>query len=148
MALKDQLQDEMKAAMRAKDKARLGVIRLMLAALKQREIDERISLDDSQVIATLDRMTKQRRESFTQYRDAGRNDLAEQESFELEVIQSFMPAPLSDAEIDQLISTTIATSGAETIRDMGKVMAQLKPQLQGRADMAAVSAQVKARLNG
>lgn len=148
MALKDQLQDEMKAAMRAKDKARLGVIRLMLAALKQREIDEQISLDDSQVIATLDRMTKQRRESFTQYRDAGRNDLAEQESFELEVIQSFMPAPLSAAEIDQLISTAIATSGGQTIRDMGKVMAQLKPQLQGRADMAAVSAQVKARLNG
>lgn len=147
MALKDQLQDEMKAAMRAKDKARLGVIRLMLAALNQREIDEQISLDDSQVIATLDRMSKQRRESLTQYRDAGRNDLADQESFELGVIQSFMPAQLSAAEIDQLITTAVTECGAQSIRDMGKVMGQLKPQLQGRADMAAVSAQVKARLS-
>jgi uncharacterized protein YqeY len=146
--LKQRLQDEMKAAMKSGDKARLGVIRLINAAIKQREVDERIELDDTQVLAVLDKMLKQRRDSITQFEKAGREDLAAKERFEVSVCQSYMPAALSDAEIDVQITEAIATTAASGMRDMGKVMAILKPQLQGRADMAAVSKQVKARLAG
>lgn len=148
MALKQRITEDMKTAMRAGDKRRLGVIRLVQAAIKQREVDERVELDDSQVIATLDRMVKQRRESFQQYEQAGRTDLAEQEAYEIRLIQEYLPAALSDAEVQVLINEAIAESGAAGIKDMGKVMSLLKPKLQGRADMGQVSAQVKQRLNG
>lgn len=138
----------MKAALRGQDKARLAAIRLILAAIKQREIDERIRLDDAQVLAVLDKQAKQRRESIDQFREAGREDLAAREAFELAVIQSYLPAALSDTELDALIDAAIRDSEALSIRDMGKVMNQLKPRVQGRADMAAVSARVKARLAG
>ena len=148
MSLKARIQEDMKTAMRGGDKRRLGVIRLILAAIKQREVDERIELDDAQVLAVLDKMVKQRRESLSQYEQAGRADLADQEQFELEVVQAYLPQPLSAAEIDALIAAAIADTGAAGIKDMGKVMAQLKPQLQGRADMGAVSGQIKAKLGG
>lgn len=138
----------MKTALRAKDKDRLAVVRLIMAAVKQREVDERITLDDAQVLAVLDKMLKQRRESITQFRDAGRHDLADKESFEAEVIQGYMPQALSDDEIDLLISDAISTTGAQSVRDMGQVMAYIKPKAQGRADMGAVSARVKSRLAG
>ena len=148
MSLKDRIQEDMKTAMRAKDKPRLGAIRLILAAIKQREVDERIELDDTQTLVVLEKMLKQRRESLAQYQNAGRADLAAQETFEIELIQSYLPAPLSEAELDALISQAIATTGAQSVRDMGKVMAILREQAQGRADMAAVSARVKARFGG
>jgi uncharacterized protein YqeY len=148
MSLKDRIQDDMKAAMRAKEKERLGAIRLILAAIKQREIDERIVLTDSQALAVLDKMIKQRRESLAQYQSAGRDDLAAQEAFEIELIQSYLPAPLSETEIDTLIADAITATGAQSVRDMGKVMALIRDQAQGRADMAAVSARVKARFGG
>ena len=146
--LKQRLQDDMKASMKAGDKPRLGVIRLMLAAVKQREVDERIELTDEQVLAVLDKMLKQRRESIKQYQQAGRQELADQEAFEVGVIQTYLPAALSEAEIAALVSEAIATAGASSIRDMGKVMGQLKPKLQGRADIGAVSALVKQQLTG
>ena len=136
----------MKVAMRAKDKERLGAIRLIIAAVKQREVDERISLDDGQVIAVLERMLKQRRESIKQYSDAGRDDLAARELFETEVIKTYMPAALSDAELNEMIETAIAETGAQSVRDMGKVMGLIKNRVQGRADMADVSTRVKGRL--
>ncbi len=145
--LKEQLTEAMKNAMRAKDAPRLGVIRLMLAACKQVEVDERIELDDTRVLAILDKMTKQRRESLNQYEDAGREDLAEQERFEITIIAEFLPAALSDDELQTIIEQAIADSGAATIRDMGKVMGLVKPQVQGRADMSAVSAVIKSKLN-
>lgn len=148
MSLKDRIQDDMKTAMRAKEKERLGAIRLILAAIKQREVDERIVLTDSQVLAVLEKMVKQRRESLAQYQSAGRDDLAAQESFEIDLIQSYLPAPLSEAEIDALIASAIATTGAQTMRDMGKVMALIREQAQGRADMTTLSARVKARFGG
>ena len=148
MSLKDRIQDDMKTAMRAKEKERLGTIRLILAAIKQREVDERIVLDDGQVIGVLEKMIKQRRESLAQYESAGRADLAAQEAFEIELIQSYLPAPLSEAEIDALVADAIAVTGAQSVRDMGKVMALLRDQAQGRADMAAVGARVKARFGG
>ena len=144
MSLKDRIQDDMKAAMRAKDKRRLGVIRLILAAIKQREVDERIELSDAQALAVLEKMIKQRRESLAQYQSANRADLADQEAFEIELIQSYLPAPLNETDLDALIADAIAVTGAQSVRDMGKVMALIKDQAQGRADMAAVSAQVKA----
>ncbi len=134
--------------MRAKDKERLAAIRLMLAAIKQREVDERTTLDDAQVLAVLDKMVKQRRDSIEQYRQAERNDLAEAEEFEASIIQQFMPAPLSEAEVDALIAEAISTTGAASPKDMGKVMAWLKPTLQGRTDVGAASGRVKARLSG
>ena len=146
--LKTRLQDDMKVAMKAGDKARLGVIRLILAAVKQREVDERIMLDDVAVLAVLDKMLKQRRDSISQYEQAGREDLAAQERFEVAVCQEYLPAALADDEIATLIDAAITGSGAASVKDMGKVMAVLKPQLQGRADLAAVSATVKARLAG
>lgn len=144
--LKQRLQADMKAAMKSGDKARLGVIRLINAAVKQREVDERIELDDAQVLAVLDKMVKQRRDSITQYESAGRDDLAATERDEVEVIQVYLPAALSDTEIDALIDEAIAATGAESMRDMGKLMGVLKPKLQGRADMGGVSQRVKARL--
>ena len=147
MSLKDRIQDDMKTAMRAKDKERLGAIRLILAAVKQREVDERIELNDAQVLGVLEKMIKQRRESLTQYQDAGREDLAARESFEIEVIQSYLPAPLSEADIDTLVANAVAVTGAQSVRDMGKVMALIKDQAQGRADMAKISARVKAHLD-
>lgn len=147
-ALKARILDDMKATMKAGDKPRLAVIRLISAALKQKEVDERITLSDADVIAVLDKMSKQRRESLEQYKAAGRADLAEQEGFELEVIQSYLPAPLSDAEIDALIAEAIAATGATSVREMGAVMGKLRPQVQGRADMTQVSARIKAALGG
>jgi len=146
MSIKDRLQQDMKDAMRARDKARLSTIRLILAAIKQREVDGRIELDDAQVVAVLEKMVKQRRESIAQFGQAGRDDLVAQENSELEVITPYMPAALSASEIDQLVDAALAATGAASIRDMGKVMAELKPQLAGRADMGAVSALIKARL--
>ncbi len=148
MSLKARIQEDMKAAMRGGDKRRLGVIRLILAAVKQREVDERIELDDSQITTVLDKMLKQRRESIAQYEQAGRTDLAEQEQFEIGIVQDYLPTPLSATEIDGLIAAAIAETGAAGIKDMGKVMAMLKPKLAGRADMGAVSGQIKAKLAG
>ncbi len=144
--LRRRVEQDMKDALRAGDRRRLGVVRLILAALKQREIDERIQLDDAQVLAVLDRMLKQRRDSLAQYEAAGRQDLADQESYEIERIREYLPPPLDATQIDALIDEAIATTGAAGPRDMGKVMGQLKPRLQGRADLGAVSARVKARL--
>ncbi len=148
MSLTARIQEDMKTAMRGGDKRRLGVIRLILAAIKQREVDERIVLDDAQVTAVLDKMLKQRRESISQYDQAGRTDLSEVEQYEMGVVQEYLPQPLTPAEIDTLIGQAVAESGASGIKDMGKVMAILKPQLQGRADMSAVSVQIKAKLGG
>jgi uncharacterized protein YqeY len=144
--LKQDITDAMKAAMKGGEKARLGVIRLMLAAIKQREVDERITLDDSQVLAVLDKMLKQRRDSIEQYSNAGRDDLATQEAAEVAVIQEFLPAALGDDEIAAIIDAAVTESGAGSMRDMGKVMALVKPRGQGRADVAKVSALVKQRL--
>ncbi|AFL75905.1 GatB/YqeY domain-containing protein [Thiocystis violascens] len=146
--LKQQIQDDMKTAMKAGDKVRLGVIRLILAAIKQREIDERIELDDPQVLVVLDKMLKQRRDSITQYSAAGREDLADVERFEVEVIQGYLPTALTDEELTTLLDAAIVSSGAVAMSDMGKVMAIVRPQVQGRADMGAVSAMVKQRLAG
>ena len=148
MTLKTRITDDMKAAMRAKDAARLSAIRLLLAAIKQREIDERIELDDAQLLATVERLLKQRRESIAQYEKAGRDELAAKERFEAEVLTSYLPAQLSDAEQDAAIDAAIIESGAVAPKDMGRVMGLLKARLAGRADMAAVSARVKARLAG
>lgn len=145
-SLKQRIDADMKAAMRAKDRERLGTVRLILAAIKQREVDERTTLDDAQVLAVLDKMAKQRRDSIAQYEGAGRQDLADKEQRELAIIQDYMPQPLSAAEIAALIDAAVASTGAGGMQDMGKVMGVLKPQVQGRADMGAVSAAVKARL--
>jgi len=139
------LQD-VKDAMRAKDKPRLATLRLITATLKQQEIDERIELNDAQVLALLDKMCKQRRESISQFEKAGRDDLIAQEVSELELIQTYLPEQLSEDEIVALIDEVMAATGAASIKDMGKVMGQLKPKLQGRADMGAVSAMIKAKL--
>jgi hypothetical protein len=144
--LKQKLTDEMKTAMKGGEKARLGVIRLMLAAVKQREVDERLELDDSQILAVLDKMVKQRRDSIQQYSNAGRDDLAAQEAAEIEVIQEFLPAALSEPEILAIIDAAIAETAAESMRDMGKVMGVVKPQVQGRADVGMVSGLVKKKL--
>ncbi len=148
LALQNKIREDMKTAMKAGDKVRLGVIRLILAAVKQREVDERIELDDAQVLVVLDKMVKQRRDSIAQYSAAGREDLADVERFEVDVIQGYLPAALSEAEIGALLESAVAQSGASVMGDMGKVMAILKPQIQGRADMGAVSALVKRRLGG
>lgn len=147
MSLKDRLQQDMKAAMRAGEKPRLAVIRLINAAIKQREVDERIELDDDQVTAAIDKMAKQRRESIEQYEKAGRDDLANQEKFELELLKSYLPEQLGEAEIDAMIEAAVTATGASSIKDMGKIMGQLKPKLAGRADMGAVSGKIKARLS-
>lgn len=144
--LQTRINDALKTAMRAREKARVAVLRLVTAEFKRIEVDERIELDEARVLAVLDKMVKQRRDSEQQYRDAGRAELADQERLEIDVIQEFLPQPLSDAELDQLVADAIAQSGAEGMKDMGKVMGILKPQVQGRADMADVSKRLKARL--
>lgn len=145
-SLKQTLNDAMKAAMRAKDKERLSAVRLILSEIKRIEVDERIEIDDARCLAILDKMCKQRRDSISQYESAGREDLASVERQEMDVIQSFMPTPLSDEELDELISKAIADTGADSIKAMGQVVGQLKPVVQGRADMGAVSRMIKARL--
>ncbi|MEO7064429.1 MAG: GatB/YqeY domain-containing protein [Dokdonella sp.] len=146
MSLKEQLVADMKAAMKSGDKDRLGVIRLINAAIKQREVDERVMLDDTQVLVVLEKMLKQRRDSITQFRAAAREDLAIIEEFEVGVIQHYLPAQLSQAEIDAIIDKAVADSGATSGKDMGKVISLVKPQVAGRADMGALSQLVKARL--
>ncbi|MEV3806471.1 GatB/YqeY domain-containing protein [Aeromonas dhakensis] len=146
MSLKDQLKDQQKLAMLAKDKQRLGAIRLLMAEIKQREVDTRVELDDQDILAVVTKMVKQRRDSISQFEAAGRQDLADKESAEIAVLQEFLPQQLSAAEIAALIEQAIAESGAAVMADMGKVMAVLKPKIQGRADVGAVSAQVKTRL--
>lgn len=145
-AIKDTLTAQMKDAMRAKDKPRLGVIRLALAELKRVEVDERIELEDERVLAILDKMLKQRKDSFTQFTEAGRTDLADQEAFEVTVLKDFMPESLSEEEIIKLIDEAIQQTGAASMKEMGKVMGVLKPQMQGRADMGQVSKVIKSRL--
>ena len=146
MALKERITEDMKSAMRAGEKARLATIRLALAAIKQREVDERISLDDGQVLAVLEKMIKQRREAIAQFQSGGRADLVAKENAEIELLQGYLPAQLSEAEIDALIAKAIAATGAASIKDMGKVMAVVKPQALGRADMGALSARIKQKL--
>ena len=146
--MQDRLKDEMKQAMRDREKVRLGTIRLILAAIKQREVDERIVLDDQQVLIVLDKMQKQRRESIRQYRDASREDLVAVEEAEVLIIQEFLPQALTEEEISSMVKAAIADSSAGSIKDMGKVMAILKPAMQGRADMAVVSVQIKELLVG
>lgn len=145
-SLKQRITDDMKACMKAKEKERLGTIRLILSAIKQIEVDERIELDDERVIVVLDKMLKQRRESIKQYRDAQREDLAVIEEAEIVVIQDFLPQPLTESEIETLIAAAIAESGATSVKDMGKVMGLLKPKMQGCADMAVVGVKIKAAL--
>ena len=147
MSLKVRIQDDVKNAMRARDKARLGVLRLITAAIKQREVDERAELDDSAVLAVLDKMAKQRRESIEQYVAAAREDLAEQERFELGLLTEYLPESMGEAELADLIRQAVAETGASSMRDMGAVMQHLRDQVQGRADMKAVSAAVKSILS-
>ena len=148
MSLKTRLTDDMKTAMKAGEKESLGVIRLVNAAIKQREVDERIELDDAQVLAVLEKMLKQRKDSVTQYEGAGREDLAAIERFEIGVIQAYLPAQLSAAEIEAIVAKAVADSGAASPKDMGKVVALVKPQVAGRADMGQVSTLVKQKLGG
>ncbi|MCK5478765.1 MAG: GatB/YqeY domain-containing protein [Methylococcales bacterium] len=144
--LKNRIKDDMKAAMRAKDKDRLNVIRMILAAIKQIEVDERIELDDARIIVVLDKMLKQRRESIKQYNEAGRTDLSDIEEAEVLVIQDYLPKALTEEEIESMVTKAIADTGAGSIKDMGKVMGILKPQMLGRADMSVVSTVIKAKL--
>jgi uncharacterized protein YqeY len=146
MSLKQQITEDMKTAMRAKDVARLGAIRLLLAAIKQREVDERIELSDVDVVAIIEKMNKQRRDSISQYEAAGRQDLADVEKFEMSVLKDYLPQQLSDAEISAAVTEAIASASAAGTQDMGKVMGMLKPKLAGRADMGKVSALIKAQL--
>ena len=146
MSLKERINEDMKSAMRARETARLAAVRLLLAAIKQKEVDERIELDDAGVQVVIDKMLKQRRDSITQYAAAGRDDLVAAEKFEAEVLAAYMPAALSEAEIDAAVAAAIAATGAAAPGDMGKVMAVLKPELAGRADMSEVSKRVRARL--
>jgi len=146
MSLKAKITEDMKAAMRAKDAPRLSAIRLLLAAMKQREVDERIELSDADILAIIEKMLKQRRDSVTQYEAGGRQDLADIEDFEIGVLSGYMPQQLAEAEIAGEVAAAVAAAGAKGMQDMGKVMAVLKPKLAGRADMAKVSSLVKARL--
>ncbi len=146
-ALKSRLLEDMKSSMKSGDKGRLLVIRNMLSAIKQIEVDERIELDDARVIAVLDKMSKQRRESIAQFSAAGRDDLVENETTELEIIQEYLPEALSEEEINAAIEEAISSTGADSMKDMGKVMGMLKPKLQGRADMGKVSQLIKSRLS-
>lgn len=148
MSLKEQITNDMKAAMRGGEKERLGVIRLITSAIKQREVDERIELDDTAVLAILEKMIKQRRDSIEQFEAGGRPELAEAEKAEIVILQAYMPAALSETEIDAIIQAAIAECGASSIKDMGKVMGVVKPKVQGRADMGAISGKIKAKLSG
>lgn len=147
MTMKDQILNDLKDAMRARDKKKLDALRLISAAIKQIEIDERIEVDDTRMLVVLDKMAKQRNESISQFKSAGRDDLVAQEEFELTLINQYLPEPLTDTEIAQLLEQALVNTGAEKMSDMGKVMAELKPLLQGRADMGKVSAMIKARLS-
>ncbi|MFZ3088341.1 MAG: GatB/YqeY domain-containing protein [Methylotenera sp.] len=146
MSLKAQISEDMKTAMRAKDSARLGTIRLLQAAIKQREVDERIELDDSNVIAVIEKMLKQRRDSIAAYESANRNDLADVEKFEVAVLQTYLPQQLTEAEISAILEKVVAETGAAGVKDMGKVMAAIKPLVAGRADMGKISGLIKTRL--
>jgi uncharacterized protein YqeY len=146
MSLKIRITEDMKTAMKARETARLGAIRLLMAAMKQREVDERIVLDDAGIVAVIEKMLKQRRDSITQYEAAKRQDLADAEKFEVEVLTAYMPAGLSAAEIDDIVAAAVAESGAKAMADMGKVMAIVKPKIVGRADMAEVSKLVRSKL--
>ncbi|MDZ7734708.1 MAG: GatB/YqeY domain-containing protein [Gammaproteobacteria bacterium] len=146
-ALKQRITDDVKQAMRDKDKHRLGTLRMITAAIKQKEVDERVELDDNGVLAALDKMAKQYRDSIEQYRQAGRDDLVEKEATELNIITEYLPEQLNDTDLEALIKKAIEDTGAEGMQDMGKVMGELKPKMQGRADMSAVSAKVKAPLS-
>jgi hypothetical protein len=148
MSLKEKINDDVKTAMRAKDVARLGTLRMLTAAIKQREVDGRIPLDDAQVVAVIEKLIKQGRESIEQYEKGGRKDLADKERSEMAVWQVYMPQPLSDAEIDKFIAEAITATSASSIKDMGKVMGILKTKLQGRADMGQVGGKIKAKLGG
>jgi uncharacterized protein len=148
MSLKERITDDMKAAMRSGEKERLGIIRMLTAAIKQREVDERITLDDTQVLSVLEKMIKQRKEALVQFQAGNRQDLVEKEAAEITLLQGYMPTQLSDAELDALINEAVAATGAASIKDMGKVMGIIKGKAQGRADMAAVGAKIKARLSG
>ena len=145
--LKQRINDDVKSAMRGKDKARLVVLRMILAAVKQKEVDERIELDDEQILAVLDKMAKQHRDSIEQFQQGGRDDLVKKENFELGIVQTYLPSQLSDDEINQLIKDAMAETGASCMQDMGKVMGTLKPKLQGRADMGKVSGLIKQLLS-
>jgi len=147
MSLKERIQDDMKAALRAKDSARLSAVRLLLAAVKQREIDERVELDDAAITATVEKLVKQRRDAASQYEAANRPELAAGERFEIEVLSAYLPEPLSDAELDEAIAAAVGECGATGPADMGRVMALLKPRLAGRADMTEASRRVRARLS-
>jgi len=147
MSLKEKIQEDVKDAMRARDKARIGTLRMVTAAIKQVEVDTRTDMSDEAVVLVLDKMAKQRRESLEQYEAAGRDDLAEQERYELGVLADYLPEPLSEAELASLIDEAISSTGAAGMQDMGKVMGVLKPQVQGRADMKALSGIIRTRLN-
>jgi uncharacterized protein YqeY len=148
MALRDQINEDMKTAMKAREADKLGTLRLLLAAMKQREVDERITLDDAAVVAVVEKMIKQRKDSIAQYEKAARQDLADKEKYEITVIEAYLPQQLSQAEIDAIVAQAIASTGAKGVADMGKVMGVVKPQLAGRADMGKVSGLVKAKLAG
>ena len=148
MALRERLNEDMKAAMKAREQNRLDALRLLLAAVKQREVDERITLDDGGMVAVIEKMLKQRRESIAQYEKAGRQDLADREKFEISVLEGYMPQPLSQGEIEAIVAEAVASTGAKSAAEMGKVMGVVKPRLAGRADMGKVSALVKSKLAG
>ena len=148
MSLKERITDDMKAAMRSGEKERLGVIRMITSAIKQREVDERISLDDTQVLSVLEKMIKQRKESLVQFQAGNRQDLVDKEAAEITLLQGYMPSQLSAADLDALITEAVAATGATSIKDMGKVMGLIKTKAQGRADMGAVGAKIKAKLGG
>ena len=147
-SLKQRIQDAVVAAMKAKDKPRLATIRLITSAIKQIEVDERIELDDTRVISVLDKMVKQRRESISQFKTAGRDELVAQEAAEIDIIQEFLPQPLSDEEVETIVNAAISQTGASSIKDMGKVMGLVRPQIVGRADMGEISGKIKAMLSG
>ena len=146
MSLKAQISEDMKTAMRAKDSVRLGAVRLLLSAIKQREVDERVELDDSNVIAVIEKMLKQRRDSITAYESANRHDLADIEKFEVTVLQTYLPQQLSEDEVKAILEQVVVDTGAAGIKDMSKVMAAIKPLVSGRADMGKISGLIKARL--
>jgi uncharacterized protein YqeY len=148
MSLKSRITDEVKAAMKAREAQRLGALRLLTAAIKQREVDERIELDDAQVVGVIEKMIKQRRDSISQYEKGNRPDLAAQERFEIEVLSAYLPQQATDAEIDAIVAAAVTATGAKGVADMGKVMGEVKAKLAGRADMGKVSARVKAKLAG
>ena len=148
MSLKERIHDDMKAAMRARDRARLSAVRLLLAAMKQKEVDERVALADADILGIIEKMIKQRRESIDQYEKASRNDLVAVEQFEIGVLSAYLPQPMGESEIAHAVDAAVAETGAAGMRDMGKVMALLKPRLAGRADMGKVSALVKSKMGG